>query len=99
MEHKNLFDRVLFDEGDVVIRKYKDGGEIPETVTKSIVVENLDGFSYSVLYFESNPKEFHVAFEYEPQDEDLCNEYYEAWSNVKKVVKEKKSVSKVMKLK
>jgi hypothetical protein len=94
-----IFDKVLYEEGDIVIRKFKDETSKAETVCKSITVENLDNFSYSVIFFESNPKTFHIAFEYEPYDVNERNQYYDAWSEVKKEVKARTKVNKVLKLK
>ncbi len=73
-----IFDRVIFDVGDIVIRKYKEDAK-QEEVVKSIMVENLDGFSYSVLFFKSNPDTFAVGYEYEPYDKADRKVYYDAW--------------------
>ena len=76
MDEDNLFDRVIYDEGDLVIRKFKGDETLVETICKSIVVSNLDGFKYNVIFFESNPKDFHIAYEYEPHDKAVRKEYY-----------------------
>jgi len=98
-----VFDKVIFEVGDKVVRKYKDSKEDYDvkTVVKSVMVENLDNFSYSVLYFE-NDDSFHIGFEYEPADEEVKKDYYKAWKDVKKQVKDKqakKVKSKVLKIK
>jgi len=94
METK-VFDKVTFEVGDEVIRKFKEDGATKEIVSKSIMVENLDGFSYSVLFFESNPNSFHVGYEYEPFTRKDKAEYYNAWSDAAEVKTKPKSKGKV----
>jgi len=94
-----VFDKVLYEEGDIVIRKFKDKDSKPETIIKVVTVENLDNFSYSVIFFESEPKAFNVAFEFEPYDAIDRNTYYEAWKDVKEEVKARTKANKVLKLK
>lgn len=93
-----IFDKIRFDVGDIVIRKNKTGTPKakPETVCREELVTNLDGFSYSVIYFESSSKSFNVGFEFEPVNEELCKEYYKIWNTTptKTKAKSKKRVKK-----
>lgn len=99
MENERVFDKVIYDVGDRVIRKYKGDGAKVEVVCKSVMVKNLDNFSYNVIFFESNPSDFKVAWEYEPVDLDELKAYNEAntISNVKKTRKPSVKKSKQIK--
>jgi len=96
-----LFDAVRFEEGDIVRAKNPDNRVNPfEEIVKEELIENLDGFSYSIIFFKSNDKEFHVAFEYEPYDSKERKQYYEIWKDAKvtKKAKKKKAVKKSTKV-
>jgi hypothetical protein len=99
MNNEKIFDKVIFDVGDRVIRKYKELHTKPEIVCKSIMVKNLDGFTYNVIFFESNPNDFHVAWEYEPANPEQLLEYNKVHniSNSKIKVKSEKTVRKELK--
>lgn len=97
MKDTRVFDRTQFEVGDIVIAKNKDSSTKPETIVKSEMVKNLDGFEYNVIYFKSNPKDFHVGFQYEPYNKEERKKYYEIWSDypyIKSKTKSKKNTSK-----
>ena len=94
------FDRIAYDEGDIVIRKFKEKGTKAETIVKSIMVDNVDDKkSYNIIFFESNPDDFHCAFEFEPYDKDEREEYYRVWAEnpLEKKKKPKKKVEQKVK--
>ncbi len=103
MKNNVIFDKIVHEVGDVVIQKFKEDGATKEVVSKSIMVENLDNFSYSILFFESSPNSPRAGFEYEPYNKKDRDEYYKIWSELEKPVSKRKiktkSVSKVVKLK
>ena len=103
MKNSVIFDKIIHEVGDEVIQKFKDDGAVKEIVSKSIMVENLDNFSYSVLFFESSPNDFRVGFEYEPYNKKDKDEYYKIWSELERPAPKRKAkvknTSKVVKLK
>lgn len=75
------FDAVTYDVGDIVISKNKDDKPKPEKIVKSIMINRLsNNYQYNVIFFESNPRDFHVAYEYEPYDKKERKEYYKIWN-------------------
>ncbi len=96
------FNLITYNEGDVVIRKNKAVNIYgvtpkPERVYKTQTVE-AEGYTYQVLFFESNPSSFNVAWEFEPYDEVQRKQYYELLNTAKVAnksqVKNKKSSPK-----
>lgn len=83
----NNIDLILYEKGDVVIRKNKSEdirGNIPnaEVIIDTKIIET-DSYYYQLLYFESNPESGHVALEYEPFDEESKKEYYKLIRSMK----------------
>lgn len=99
MENERVFDKVIYDVGDRVIRKYKGDNAKPQTVCKSVMVKNLDGFSYNVIFMEDNPDDFNVAWEFEPVDHDELIAYNEAINRVPIKKARKTSVKKTKQIK
>lgn len=95
-KHKT-FDRVVYDAGDIVIRKVKGKDEQPRVVLRTEVVGNLDDLLYYLVYFEDTPDEWNVSYEYEPNDPIERAEYYRIWNQklVKKPIGKKNIQSKV----
>jgi len=72
MENKEItFDIVTFKVGDKVISKNKEpsfGKKVEvETIIETDIGETPN-YTFQLLYFESNPDDACVAFEYEPND-------------------------------
>ena len=86
----NLFDKVAFDIGDIVINKNKAVDKNAHVVREVKVVSNESGFKYLVLFFNDDTT-FHVAYEYEPFDAKERKLYYEIWNKNKK---KKKNITK-----
>ena len=83
----NNIDLILYEKGDIVIRKNKTediSGNIPkeEVIVDTKIIET-DSYYYQLLYFESNPDSGHVALEYEPFDEESRTEYYKLIRSMK----------------
>ncbi len=95
METK-IFDKVVFEIGDIVIEKYKDDNIKAHTVRMVRRVTNKTGFSYFVLFF-NNDNTFHIAYEYEPYDKDERIKYYKMWNRNIPKQRKSKSVKKVSK--
>jgi hypothetical protein len=92
--NERVFDTILFEENDVVIRKNKaldHNGKEPtaERVYKTVQVNSGTGYIYQILYFYSNPNSPFVAFEFEPFDAKQKKEYYDILKQVNKDVKPK----------
>jgi hypothetical protein len=90
---ERIFDKVRFEVGDIVRGKNPDNRlHNNEIVVKEELINNLDGFTYSILHFESdNKNDFHIAYEYEPFNAKERAEYYAIW---KQDVGKKKSKPK-----
>jgi len=91
---ERVFDTILFEENDVVVRKNKalDAyGKEPkaERICKTIQVNSGTGYVYQIIYFYSNPNSPFVAYEFEPYDEVQKKEYYEILKSVEKENKPK----------
>jgi len=75
----NLFDKVAFEPGDVVINKNKDVDSNAHIVREVKIIINESGFRYLVLFFNDDTS-FHVAYEYEPFDNEERKLYYKIWN-------------------
>ena len=79
--NNRIFDTILFEENDVVIRKAKSpdlSGNPPkeERICKTVQVDSGTGYVYQIIYFHSNPTSPFVAYEFEPFDAKQKEEYY-----------------------
>ncbi len=93
------FDPVLYQEGDIVIRKNKGKniyGAIPkpETIYKTAMVDSGTGYEYQILYFYTAPSSPNVAFEFEPYDEVEKKAYYDLVRQSQEVSAKKPKVKK-----
>lgn len=72
------FDPIDFDIGDKVRKKNKETPEdyLELLVTGTEILNNLDGLSYQILYFDNKSEPF-IAWEYEPFDENERDTYYQ----------------------
>lgn len=83
----NNIDVILYDKGDIVIRKNKSkdlNGDVAkkEKVFSTRIIEG-DSYYYQIIYFESNPESAHVAYEYEPYDKEQRKAYYDTLKTFK----------------
>lgn len=97
MEKVRSFDPVLYDIGDKVIRKFKDGKNEVFTITRTEIINNMDNLSYQILFFNNSNEPF-VAFEFEPYDKNDRKAYYDIL-NTAKPIKSKSVKSKEVKAK
>ena len=82
MKDLDVFDVVLYEPGDIVIRRNKSR-DVFNNAPKPEIVDKVDflhaeNYKYQVLYFKSNPTSAHIAWEYEPYDEEKRKLYVQA---------------------
>lgn len=90
----NNIDVILYEIGDLVIRKNKlpdvyGNDAVCEEVVDIKTVEN-ERYYYQILFFKSDPTSGHVALEYEPYNEVYKEAYYKL-IRAKNDIKPKKS--------
>ena len=96
MKDRELYDKVKYAEGDKVRRKYrnsKDDIEV-EIVDRTVIVTNIDGFKFAIIFFKSNPKSPFVSAEFEPSDSVEREAYYTHWVEAKSLLDGTKTKSK-----
>lgn len=89
MNELPILDFVLYNTGDVVIRKFKEKDTKAQVVHSTILVDS-ERYRYQVLFFESNPNSPNVATEFEPFNADEKKRYYEHLEGIRLKGKVKK---------
>ena len=75
MAQVRLFNKVLFEEGDIVQPRHNEERELygNRIVRKEELITNEDGFQYQILYFDAG---WASAWDYEPVDPAERKAYY-----------------------
>lgn len=88
---ERLFDRIAFDKGEKVRRKFREDKEQDDVFTVSEIkkVTNLMGFTYLIIYFEETGESPFVSLEFEPASAEDREKYYKIWEDAKHILDSK----------